>query len=241
MAIVNILSLDNNGRVSKSDIDQLKITWNNINDKPLSSVTDIDDAVNKKHNIHLITDVLGLSDILATKANTTDTHTHTDLSLLQSFSDIDGILHYNGNPITANFNPGETGSDVVLWSHIFNKPIATVIDIDDAVNKRHIHQSTLEDIDDAVAKKHNTHTINTITGLPTALSDKMDLNTFYTDFNVLTHISEVDNVLHYKGNPINVTSTSISWSNIINKPISTVLDIDDTVPTPTLRIGVLAR
>ena len=131
------------------------ITWADIENKPTSSVANIDDAVSKKHDLihsvsmitglsgalnnkanlihtHTIDNIINLSSILASKSSTSHTHTelhvHTNTTVLNALSDLGGVLQYNGSPIQGG---GSGGS--VTWNNILNKPTASVADIDSVV------------------------------------------------------------------------------------------------------------
>ena len=130
------------------------VTWEDIENKPIASVGNIDDAVNKKHALahtvnmvtglsnaldskanlahtHTIANVVDLSSTLASKASTSHTHTelhvHTNSTVLGSLSDLEGVLQYKGSPIQGG------GSGSISWNDILNKPVASVTDIDSVV------------------------------------------------------------------------------------------------------------
>jgi len=63
-------------KVAEYESMDVTVAWSSITGKPSSSVSDIDDAVSKKH-------------------------AHSNLSVLNGLSDTGGVLQYGGNPVDA--------------------------------------------------------------------------------------------------------------------------------------------
>lgn len=73
-------------KVMEYEAMDVTVAWSSITGKPSSSVSDIDDAVGKKH-------------------------AHSNLAVLNGFSDVAGVAHYQGNPIDSR----ETDWATVNW------------------------------------------------------------------------------------------------------------------------------
>jgi post-segregation antitoxin (ccd killing protein) len=174
-------SVDTNGKYTGT------VDWGNVNSKPSSSTANIDDAVSKKHTQNTDNTLTGAG---ANSINNTSTGNIVDFKT-------------NGT-IRASVDSAGKFTGTLDWGSVLSRPTSSVVNIDDAVTKR--------------------HTQNTDTMLTGAVTNV--LNTTGTgnivDFKVsgVTKAS-IDQTGKYFG--------TIDWGSINSRPSSSVADLDDAV------------
>ena len=129
------VGLNNLGLIDDAYINGIR--WSNIQNKPTSSIEDIDEAVDSSHN-------------------------HTNLSILDKFNEASGNLVYNNINLATAIGAmrvsdyDSVGDHIavdkartalsVLWANIIDKPNIDQAQLEDAVDKKHSHgnKSTLD-------------------------------------------------------------------------------------------------
>ena len=182
---------------SKIDNEYLyNISWETIENKPISSIDEIDDTVSKKHS-HSNKNALDYLDV--------------NSSGLPIWNE--ALWPYIGNMTKEVYDIDDDGVvDVaktaysITWSGIKNGPTSLVNNIDDAVNKRHYH--------------------NNLEALEFISKDDNDLplwNNLKWPYDMKKSVYDTDNdgIID-----LATRAKSVEWSGIINKPESEVEDID---------------
>ena len=173
--------------------------WETIQNKPISIVDDIDDAVVKKH-------------------------THSNKNSLDRISENPNGLPiwnlqewpYPGDMKKKDYDIDEDGiidraksADTVLWKNIVSKPESLVVDIDDAVSKKHYHNNL--DSLSLISKDDNNLPLWNNSTWPYDMSQSM-------------YDKDKDGVIDEA-----TFARSSNWDNINNRPISTIEEIDEAV------------
>ena len=97
-------------KIAEGEALDLVLDWNNLTNKPSSSVQDIDSAVNKQHDHGKA--IADIDDAVDKK------HTHSNTNVLDKLAESDGQLTYNGNAIASS---GETG--IAFVSSLSEQPV----------------------------------------------------------------------------------------------------------------------
>ena len=175
------------------------IRWETILNKPISIIDDIDDAVVKKH-------------------------THSNKNSLDRISEnIEGLPIWNlqewpypGDMKKSEYDLDNDGivdraktADTILWKNIISKPESLVIDIDDAVSKKHYHNNI--DSLSLLTKDDNNMPLWNNSTWPYDMSQSM-------------YDKDKDGVIDEA-----TYARSTKWINITNRPTSTVEEIDESV------------
>jgi hypothetical protein len=157
---------DNDGKVLSAILADTAgaVAWANVIGIPVSVVSDIDDAVSKRHahGNHDTLNKIGENGILPTWNGE--------------------VWPEVGNMAKSVYDPDDDGkvllavaADIAYsaeWSVITNKPTSNIIDIDDAVTKKHLHANSL--ILDQIDEAFTTTLKNTYDSYSTTLATKQD-------------------------------------------------------------------
>ena len=176
------------------------VVWESIQNKPTSSIDDIDDSVAKKH-LHANKSALDMLDVNSTSGlpiwNEAIWPYAGDMQKSVYDLDNDGVID---NAKTAYS---------VTWSGILNGPTSTPSAIDDSVNKKHFH--------------------NNLEALAFIGKDDNDLplwNSLKWPYDMKKAVYDQDNDGIVD---LATRAKSVEWTNIIDKPTSLPIDIDDAV------------
>lgn len=163
------------------------VAWNDLTGKPVSSILDIDEAVTNSH-----------------------THTLNELTILGKFTEVGGVLYYNGVELAGGTGTGSVPTDILR-----EVDYATI----DPVNHKVDHAITADGVAWSgvtgvpnFALVGHTHDFTELTGTGGFDFNDAMLKTVYTTGDS-TNVYKVDSSLSAD------VAKAIEWDDVLNKPI----------------------